>query len=138
MFRNLSLAGAPYGIEFGKMSLLSNSRLALEAGEFARDQERHDEFHERVFKAYFKETRDIGRIEVILDLAEDAGLAPDELKKNLAEGRYKARLDAAADKARRLGVNAIPAFIINQGESRIVGAQPLSVFQKALRQAKSL
>jgi len=133
MFDNLRRAGAPYGIEFGRLSLLPNSRPALAAGEFARDQGRYEAFHDRLFKAYFTETRDIGRLEVLLEKAEATGLDPVALEEALRGKRYESRLDQARQEADSLGVHAIPTFFINGAETRIVGAQSLEVFQKTLR-----
>jgi len=133
MFDNLRRAGAPYGIEFGRVNLLPNSRLALAAGEFARDQDRYEALHHRLFKAYFTDTRDIGRLDVLLEEAENTGLDPGALEEALRERRYESRLDQARQEAQRLGVHAIPTFFINGVKTRIVGAQPLEVFQKTLR-----
>jgi len=133
MFDNLRRAGAPYGIEFGRLTLLANSRLALAAGEFARDQGRYEAFHHRLFEAYFTETKDIGRLDVLLEEAEKTGLDPGALGEFLREKRYEPRLDQARQEAQRLLVNAIPTFFINGVKTRIVGAQPLEVFQKTLR-----
>jgi predicted DsbA family dithiol-disulfide isomerase len=45
--------GAPFGLNFQKIVNISNSRLPLEAGEFAKEQGRFDQFHHAVFQAYF-------------------------------------------------------------------------------------
>lgn len=40
MVENLKRMGIPYGIEFADLKLLSNSRMAMEAGEFVKRQGR--------------------------------------------------------------------------------------------------
>jgi len=132
MYENLRRSGASYGIRFGAVTLLSNSRLALEAGEYARDHGSFDEFHEQVFHAYFTEVKDIGRLDVILDIARSAGLDAEELKTALQEGRYSAKLQAAQQQSERYRVTGVPAFIINE-EHKIVGAQPLEVFREVMQ-----
>ncbi len=122
----------PLGVNFGDVSLLSNSRMSLEASEYARDAERFDSFHGRAFRAYFTETRDIGDLEVILELAQEEGLDPVDLRVALQEGRYASRLDEALREGRKLGINAVPTFIIH-GTHRIVGAQSLDFFRERLR-----
>jgi len=132
MFANLRRAGAPYGIEFGEVSLLSNSRLALLAGEFARDLGRFHEFHGLVFEAYFNQGLDIGDVDVLLDLVGRAGLDPEACKADLSEKRYHSRLEAARNEALERAINAVPAFFIGNEGIRIVGAQPIENFRQAL------
>lgn len=131
-YESLSRAGFPYGIAFKEVSRASNSRLALEASEHARDKGRFDSFHSRVFEAYFVETRDIGDLEVILELAEHVGMDLEDLRGALLEKRYAPRLEEARNEARRYEVTAVPTFIIN-GKHKIVGAQPIEAFREKLR-----
>jgi predicted DsbA family dithiol-disulfide isomerase len=135
MMAHLNNSGAPYGIRFGNLQRLSNSKLALQAGEFARDQGMFHEFHDRLFRAYFTEVLDIGRMDVLLGLSEETGLNTDDLKSALGNGKYLPRLAEAAQEARKQDVVAIPAFFFHNGTMghRIGGAQPLAMFQEALR-----
>jgi len=131
-YEKLNKAAAPLGLFFGERTRLSNSRLALEASEFARDMGRHQSFHNRVFRAYFTDVRDIGNLEVILELVEDDGLDRNELQAALKERRYASRLEQARQKAYTYSVNAVPTFIIN-GRHKIVGAQSLEYFREQFR-----
>lgn len=136
IFQNIRAAGTSLGIRFGELSLLSNSRPALEASEYARDQGHYDSFHAKVFHAYFTDTRDIGSLDVLLDLARADGLDTDELKTALEERQYASRLNEALAEARQLGITAVPTFIIDGGE-RIIGAQSLDVFREKLRKIEA-
>jgi len=86
LFQELRTKGARYGYTFGNVTLLPNTRKALEAGEFARDQGKHATFHAAVFHAYFGENRNIGQIPVLLDIASRVGLDRDTLERALNEG----------------------------------------------------
>ena len=132
MYQNLRRSGAQYGISFGDVKLLSNSRLSLEAGEYARDHGRFDEYHEEIFRAYFTEVKDIGRMDVILDAARSAGLDAEGLTAALQDGRYRAKLQNAQQESERYGVTGVPAFII-EDQYKIVGAQPLEVFREVMQ-----
>ncbi len=121
------------GVNFSDLSKLSNSRMALEASEHARDAGRFDSFHDRVFRAYFAETRDIGDLDVLLELAREVGLDADDLSVALQEGRYASRLDEARGEGMSLGINAVPTFIFN-GKHKIVGAQSLDFFRERLKE----
>ncbi len=107
--------------------------MALEASEYARDAGCFDSFHDRLFRAYFTETRDIGDLDVLLELAEEEGLDKADLRVALQEGRYTSRLNEARREGHQLGINAVPTFIIN-GKFRIVGAQSLDFFRDRLRE----
>jgi predicted DsbA family dithiol-disulfide isomerase len=131
-YESLSHAGSPYGISLNEISRASNSRLALEASEYARDKGHFDSFHGRVFRAYFVETRDIGNLEVILGLASEDGLDDDDLRRALKEKQYAARLEEAKDEARGYGITAVPTFIIN-GKHKLVGAKPIEAFRDKFR-----
>jgi predicted DsbA family dithiol-disulfide isomerase len=123
------------GVNFGEVSRLSNSRMSLEASEYARNAGRFDSFHGRIFRAYFTETRDIGDLDVLLELAQEEGLDAGDLRVALLEGRYASRLDEAHKEGRELGINAVPTFIINEKHT-IIGAQSLDFFRERLRETQ--
>ena len=131
MYSSLRLSGAQYGIKFGQVSLLSNSRMALEAGEFARDHDKFDLFHEKIFCSYFTKTNDIGSMDVIMETAGDVGLSSAELQQALNEKRYLQRLENVTQKAHKNGINSAPTFII-EDKFTITGAQPIDVFREIL------
>jgi len=122
---------AELGLLFAPPSLLSNSRLVVEAAEFARDVGRHPEFHRAALAAYFARSRDIGDLEVLGELAAEVGLDPVALGTELAAGRYEDAREAAHEEARRSGVTAVPTYVF-PGGARVVGAQPLDHFRLLL------
>ncbi len=136
LYRNLRIAGEPYGIVFGGVTMLANSRLALQAGECARGQGAYERFHEAVFRAYFTDIRDIGSREVIEQIAEEVGLDMTALCEALESGRYQQRLDEAGRRAHSLGISGVPAFIIND-RYFVSGARPLEAFKDTLRRIAS-
>lgn len=123
--------GKPYGIEFNVNSILSNSFMSLAAGEYAKEKGKFHEYHEKIFRAYFTKEKDIGRIEVIMSIADECGLDMDELKKRLEEGVYDNIIRDTQKKAHTYGINSAPTFILDD-KMAIVGAQPLESFREAL------
>lgn len=132
MLETLRRSGSQYGIEFGGHTLLSNSRMALEASEFAREQGKFDEFHDKIFYAYFTECKDIGDKALILEIAEQVGLDKQELESALDSGKYKTALEEAGQLGRAYGITGTPTFIINN-KYKIVGAHPLESIKNYLR-----
>jgi len=131
MFRHLRDMAAPYGIIFADIVRISNSRMSLEASEFAKEHGRFDQFHSALFQAYFSQGMDIGSIEVLTQTGQEAGLDRDALEQDLRTGKFRPMIENMRKEASRLGVTAAPTFII-EGKERIVGAQPIDVFRKKL------
>ena len=119
------------GLHFDPPERLSNTRLAVEAAEFARDAGKHAEFHREVLAAYFARSEDVGDVEVLVRAAEEVGLDGVGLRAALAGGAYAAKRQAAEAEARELGISGVPTFIFSAGP-KVVGAQPLDHFRRLL------
>jgi predicted DsbA family dithiol-disulfide isomerase len=132
MTKRLNSMGAPFGLTFQKIVNISNSRLSLEAGEFAKEQGRFDEFHHAVFETYFSQRKDIGGMVILEQIGKGSGLDTAALRSALEAGKYRKQLVKVKEAAAGLSVTAAPTFIINNAD-RIVGAQPIEVFRERLR-----
>lgn len=131
MYNQLRQRGKEFGIVFGNRTLLSNSRIALEASEYARDMGKYDSFHENIFYAYFTEALDIGSLDVISNVTKKTGLDADDMLKAIKDGRYRSRLDEAREEGKLIDLTGVPTFIIN-GKYKIVGAQPMKLFKEVI------
>ena len=127
-YEQLRARGQEVGVVFGNRKLLSNSRLALMASEFARDLGLYDSFHENMFQAYFTEGLDIGNPDVIAAVAGKSGLDEKETRSAVADGRYKSRLDEARKEGQSLGLTGIPLFIV---ENKYHGYESQSTLQSS-------
>ena len=112
---------------------IPNSRMALEASEYARERGRHEEFHKIVFRKFFGEGQDISKWEVLRWAAEEAGLDPDEMQRETEAGKYRPAVEAQAAEAYALGISGVPTYILNDRYA-IVGAQPYEAFKEAMAQ----
>lgn len=91
-------------------------------------------YHEAVFRAVWKQGRNVGDPEVLADIVEDAGLDGDRFRKALEDPAIDEALQAAEDAVDRLGLTRRPTFVF--GDQRIVGtdafepslAKPLEAF----------
>jgi len=131
IWRNILSLAEGIGLEMKPPSLLTNSLMALEATEYARDQGKEKAFANAVYQAYFQRGQNIGDIDIILTLAEQTGLNPSEVQDHLKAGTYSARIQAAHEEARTFGVSGVPTFIV--GPAQIVGAQSPEVFVSMLK-----
>ncbi|MDF2904451.1 MAG: protein disulfide isomerase [Bacillus sp. (in: firmicutes)] len=100
---------------------------------FAKDHGKEAEVTEALLYAYFTESKHIGDLETLADIAEGSGLNRNEaLNVLLDETSYAndVRVDEAL--AQQFQITGVPFFIINQKYS-ISGAQPTETFVNALQ-----
>jgi predicted DsbA family dithiol-disulfide isomerase len=113
--------------------VVPNTKHALRVTELARERGRHEEVHDRLMDAYWEEGRNIGDPEELRALAVEAGLDAAEVAEVLAGDEYAHRVRASTTEAHSLGINGIPAFVLD-GRLLVLGAQPREVFEQAYAQ----
>lgn len=102
----------------------------------ARSTGQQGELKERLLAAYFTEARNIGDHDVLQQVAVAAGLDAARVGEVLAGDEYADEVRADLEQARAYGVQGVPFFVLD-GRYAISGAQPVEVFEQALRQAWS-
>lgn len=85
--------------------------------------------------AYWSEGADLGDDEVLLDLAAEAGLEREDAAGAVGDDGYADRIVASTRDAQRLGINAIPAFVLDRS-LLVLGAQPEEIFERAVAQVR--
>lgn len=71
--------------------------------------------------AFFRDLRDIGRLDVQLEVAEEVELPADEIRRRLEDGSPFAALTEDHDLASRFQINGSPTFLINEGRQKLYG-----------------
>jgi len=105
---------------------VTNSRLALAGGLYARNAGRFDAYHRAIFAAYFEQQRDVGALDTVVAVGAEAGLDGAGLRAALEEHRYAEEVIRLRVEAEELGVAAIPTFVANnQGVIGIVAKEKL-------------
>ncbi len=84
--------------------------LALHAEEKA-DEAQAVPMHLRLFRARFAEGRDLGRVDVLVKVADEAGLDPAEVRTVLGVDRFDPAVRAARSEALELGIRGVPTLI---------------------------
>ncbi|MQW86214.1 DsbA family oxidoreductase [Sinorhizobium saheli] len=87
----------------------------------------------RLFKANFEEGRNVGDHDVLLDIAERAGLDRPVIAALLASDADKDAVGQEIDMAREIGVTGVPCMIIEQ-QYAVMGAQSVETLTNALRE----
>jgi predicted DsbA family dithiol-disulfide isomerase len=103
----------------------------------AKEHGRQDELVQILYRANFAEERSLFTEgdERLVELAVEAGLDADEVRKVLADPTaYADEVRADEREAAELGANGVPFFVLDRTYG-VSGAQPAEVFAQALTQA---
>ena len=90
-----------------------------------------DQAEERLFAAYFTEGKQISDSKTLIQLGDEIGLDPGEVKTLLAGDDYRVEVRREEEEAFSLGVTGVPFFLFNR-KYALSGAQPIETFLEAL------
>lgn len=98
------------GVPLARPWIVPWSRKAHELAFCAREENCFREIHESLFRAYLIEGKDIGRVDILLELARGAGMDPMETKAVLDVDRHGKDVEDARAEGIRAGVVEIPSI----------------------------
>ena len=138
MLAQMTELGAAEGVvfDFGRVRHANTARahrilhLAKERGAQAATQE-------RLFRAYFEEGADLSDPAELVRLGAEAGLDPEAVRAALDDDAYGEAVERDIARARMLGVNGVPFFLIDQ-QYGVSGAQSAEAFAGAFEQVLGL
>jgi len=119
------------GLEMRPRDVIINSRRALGAAEFAREQGKFDEMHHALFKAHWQQTGKLEDIDDLVRIGTEVDLDAQELRSAIEEGRYEDVIDENRQIATSAGINAIPAHVFGR-RYLVMGAQPYEVLKQVV------
>jgi predicted DsbA family dithiol-disulfide isomerase len=108
-------------------------RLAAWALDIAGARAQH-ELHQRLFRAYFTDNRDLADHAVLAELAGETGLDAGRAAEVLATDAYAEAVRADERQAGEMDIHAVPTFVI-EGRWAIPGAQDIDTFVELLERA---
>jgi predicted DsbA family dithiol-disulfide isomerase len=125
--------GLPFALDKARKfpNTLDAHRLAHWAG--LESAELQDQVMQALFRANFVEGRNVGDREVLLQIAEEAGMDRATVERKLSDGTDVETIRGEIEHAQRIGVTGVPCFIIDQRYA-VTGAQPVELFENGLRQ----
>jgi predicted DsbA family dithiol-disulfide isomerase len=135
--QQLRALGAEVGIAFDFDAIkvgpntLDAHRLIHWAGQESRETQ--SRVVNLLFKANFEEGKNVGDKDVLLDIADAAGLSRPVIETLLSGDADVQHVLAEVDSARQMGVNGVPFFIFDQ-QYAVSGAQPPAELANALRE----
>ena len=128
---NMDREGLPYNPE---RNMSYNSRLAQELSKWAEGEGKGDKIHDALFRAYFVDVKNIGKVDVLASIAQENGLPAEEATDVLLSRKFKDAVDEDWRRCAEIGVNAVPTFLA--GKYLMVGAQPYDQLERLVAHAQ--
>jgi predicted DsbA family dithiol-disulfide isomerase len=134
--QHLRERGAAVGFTFGERPRVWNTFDAHRLLHWAGQQGRSRELKHALLRAYHTHDENPGAPEVLLRLASEVGLDVERARAIVQSDEFASDVRDREAHFQRLGINAVPAVIIDDRQL-IQGGQPPEVFERALRQIAS-
>jgi len=115
-------------------TVVANTRRAHRLIQMAKAHLLGDKAEEVLFEAYFNRGKNMDDTETLLQLGEEIGLDPSEVRSMLASDQFDDKVRQEVFEAQQLGVKGVPFFVIDN-KFAVSGAQPENVFVNALNKA---
>ena len=123
------------GLTMRSRDVIINSRRALGAAEFARENGLYGEMHHALFKAHWEGSGRLEEVEDLVRVGSEAGLDAAELRDAIETDRYAAVIDENRRIASSVGIDAIPAHIFGR-RYLVLGAQPYEVLKQVVERLR--
>ncbi|MEJ5217236.1 DsbA family oxidoreductase [Cognatishimia sp. D5M38] len=122
-------------IDFAAIQKTPNTVNAHRLIHWAGIEGKQNEIVDALFSAYFKEGRDIGDIETLADIADNAGMDAAVVTRLLKSDEDKQSIRDRDVHSREMGVNSVPTFIVGSRHA-VPGAQPPELWQKVIKELR--
>lgn len=132
----LTRLGAAQGLElrFDRIQRVPSTRAAHRLMKLAESEGRQSELAAQLYRAFFTGGEDIGRRDVLLEIARRAGLPGEAAVRQLDDETADRIVLAEEAEARKAGVTGVPDFMINK-RLFVVGAQSTATLLDAFDRA---
>ena len=115
-------------INFEAITKTPNTLKALCLIHWAKLEGCQAEIVQALFEAYFYHGKDIGDTVILVNIAAEAGMDTDIVKRLFASGQDKLEIQERDASVRDMGVRAVPTFIV-AGQHVVSGAQSVEMWQ---------
>lgn len=138
MLEQMTGMAAAEGITFDFDKLRhSNTQAAHRVLHLAKEQGAYEVVLDRLFRAYFAEGVSMSDPDALAEVLDEVGLDPDEVRDAFEDENFGDAVERDITRARMLGVNGVPFYLINE-KYGISGAQQPEMFVSAFEQVIEL
>jgi predicted DsbA family dithiol-disulfide isomerase len=118
-------------LPWGERKMTFNSRLAQELAKWAESKGKGNPFHKAIFRAYFVDGINIGKVDELVRLAKSMGLPEKEARSILELRTFQKAVDSDWLRSHTLRITAVPTFLVN--DRVIVGFPPYEHLEQFLK-----
>ena len=131
MLENLERVAKEENIPLSKLSFITNSKDALLLSEAAKQcgREIFYQLHEKLFKAYFVDSKNIGDRNILREIAQSCGIDNEIIDAAWQQEKYPQRLLENFNSARKHEIQSVPSFVF--GDRVLTGVVAESTFRNA-------
>jgi predicted DsbA family dithiol-disulfide isomerase len=124
------------GLPYGQRTHTYNSRLAQELAAWADTQPGGETIHDELFREYFVDGLNLASKDVLLAVAEQAGLSRESAAGVLGGRLFREAVDADWKLSRQYGITGVPTFVA--AGRGVNGAQPYEVLEQLVTTAGAI
>ena len=121
-------------IDFGSITTTPNTRLAHKLIHYSGEHGKQNDVIDLLFSSYFYAGKDIGKPDVLLEVAMTCGLSLEGTDTALASELINQTIDQQENTALQMGVSGVPGFVYN-GHLLFCGAQSPETIGLSLERA---
>jgi len=131
LMQNLEAVAKEEGISMAEHNFTTNSKDALLLSEAAKEQGREKFYalHEKLFTAFFVDSRNIGDRDILRELATECSIGSDVIEQAWQDKKYQQRILSNYHAAREHEIQAVPSFIF--GERKLTGVVTEDIMRSA-------
>ncbi|AXS40576.1 DsbA family oxidoreductase [Breoghania sp. L-A4] len=136
IYSNIRQAGETEDLDFqfDKIEVSPNTLDCHRLIRWAKTPETQEAVVERLFKAYFIDGENLSDDEVLVRIAQEAGMDGERVRESLRQEADMVATRSEIQQAQQIGVTGVPCFIIDN-KYAVMGAEAASTLADAIRQA---
>jgi len=125
-------------VQVEEETFTTNSRRAMLLAEAAKEEgvEKFYALHRRLFSAFNVSKQNIGDVEILCNIAKDAGISEETVTRAWTDPKYEQKLKENRTKAIQLGIRGTPTLVI--GGQSYSGAVSTEMLLNAARVSREL
>ena len=117
-------------LAYGNRSHTYNSRLAQELAKWGESYPEGESLNLKLFEAYFVEGQNLAEPEILLEVAETAGLDRDAAENIIRNRSFRNAVDADWKRSHEFGITGVPTFV--SGNEVLIGAQTFEALEQLI------
>lgn len=130
-YKRIEHLGNEYGLSYNNKEEKFNTHRLLLAGVYSKKEDKFYEFSKEAFKAIFEDGKNVGKVEVVNEVALASGLNIVEMNNCIESASLDKEMERAEELISVYEVDSVPTFIVND-KKKVVELKPYDKFKRDL------